>query len=175
MGNCVLNIHRLDMNKKRPDIVAYAYSTECCLGQAALMNIQAMRSLGLEVEHRRWEGHLPNEDGLNCPEQIYYHHWHPQRQEASRIWHSGEFGCARHVAYWAYEAVNDLPPEFLQLAPRMHEIWVPSRFCKEVFEPCGAPVHIVPHAVPDEIRSAVLSPPRTANAGTLVVFFVFDA
>ncbi len=160
---------------KRHDVIAYTYAETCGLGEAAARNLQAMRDLGLTVEHRIWrkEQGLLNEAALGNRRQLYYHHWHPQPEDKGKRWPKEAFGKARHIAFYAYET-DMIPPEFNLAAHAMTEIWVPSTFCQSLFEPLGRPVHVVPHATSVSGRS--LKPlPGTRKDHPLTVLFLFDA
>ena len=160
---------------KRHDVIAYTYPENCGLGEAAAKNIEAMRSLGLSVEQRLWkkEQGLRNEAALGNRRQVYYHHWHPQPEDRGRRWASEVFGKARHIAFYAYET-DVVPVEFNMVAHAMQEIWVPSTFCRGLFQPFGRPVHVVPHAV--SAPGGRLQPlPGTRKGEPLTVLFLFDA
>ena len=155
------------------DVIAYTYRANCGLGEAARRNIQAMRALGLKVEHRMWNGSMVPEAALNNPQQLYYHHWHPQPAERGRTWPKKDFGKAKHIAYWAYEA-DTIPPEFKGVAKRMSEIWVPSNFCRKIFSVLGREIHVVPHAV-ESIDEKLRRLPGSKRSQPLTVLFLFDA
>lgn len=168
--------HRLRTNERRPDVIAYSYAPDCGLGEAAAMNIKMMRAAGLTVDHRIWQEVLPPERNLSNPEQIYYHHWHPQPHEVSRDWRAAGFNQqngAYHIAYWAYEIEKGLPAEFLTAAPSMNEIWTPSTFCRGLFDETGKPVHVVPHAVPS--LEALTELPAASGNAPFTVLSLFDA
>jgi len=162
--------------QNRVDVIAYTLESNCGMGEAAEGNIQAMRALGLTVEHRLWQGDIAVEPALSDPDQIFYHHWHPHAQLPYEMWRhyfpTGETG-ARHVAYWAYEIEGDLPEVFRIAASFMSEIWTPSHFCRGIFETTGVPVHVVPHAVPS--AEALGELPSAAGKAPFTVLNLFDA
>ncbi|HYF35004.1 MAG TPA: glycosyltransferase family 9 protein [Prosthecobacter sp.] len=167
---------RLTIRHIEADVIAYTCAPDCGLGEAAIMNIAAMEAAGLSVEQRRWEKIILREPGLSDPEQIYYHHWHPQPDEIHRDWHLAGFPIAsgaRHIAYWAYEAEGALPAEFINLAGVMSEIWTPSTFCQRLFKVTGLPTHVVPHAVP--VVSGLAHLPCQNGKAPFTVLYLFDA
>ncbi len=166
------------LQERRVDIIAYTYSADCGLGEAAVENIQAMRASGFTVEHRILgrERFLKPEASLKDPRQIYYHHWHPQAEEKERDWQMAGFAGpdgARHIGYWAYEVEGGLPLEFHALAPWMSEIWTPSTFCRRLFETVNRPVHVVPHAV--SALKTLPGLPVSLGESPLVILYLFDA
>jgi len=164
------------VKERRVDVIAYTLRPNCGMGEAAEANIRAMRALGITVEQRLWEGDLTNEPWLRDPNQIYYHHWHPEEHDTSDMWHyflPRNGAGAHHIAYWAYEIEGGLPKSFLKAAPIITEIWTPSSFCKTLFEQTGLPVHIVPHAVPTIDRLDEL--PSTGGKAPYTVLTMFDA
>ncbi len=164
---------KIEVSEEKHDIIAYTYRANCGLGEAAQRNIEAMRSLGLTVEHRYWDGNLIDEPALRNPEQIYYHHWHPQPPDKSRAWPKKLFGKAQHIAYWAYES-DTPPPEFHPASKRMAELWVPSGYCKKIFDQLGRETFVIPHAV-ERVEPALRSLPGTKRSAPLTVLFLFDA
>lgn len=154
------------------DIIAYTYANDCGLGEAAISNIDVMEEMGISVERRFWKGSLEDEPALYNPKQIYYHHWHPQRDEKTKDWKSVGFGHgAKHVAFWAYETEASLPKEFMGLAPYLSAIWTPSTFCKDIFSVTNLPVSVIPH----NVKSKPLEPLPYHKTKVLTVLFVFDA
>lgn len=159
-----------------PDVIAYTHGPETGVGEAALMNIAALKAAGLTVEQRPWERTSigrPSSDGSGP---IYYHHWHPQPDEGHRDWTQAGFRRGRgtiHLGYWAYEVEGALPAHFRNLAPFMTEIWTPSRFCERIFSKAGKPVHVLPHAVPalDSLRDL----PSKEGKAPYTVLYIFDA
>jgi glycosyltransferase involved in cell wall biosynthesis len=166
----------ISVKENRPDVIAYTYEPNCGLGEAAEANIKAMRALGFTVEQRLWEHDLAIEPALRDPNQIYYHHWHPQMKDPLDKWrhYLPETGTgARHIAFWAYEVEGELPESF-QIASRlMSEIWTPSTFCQRLFSATGLPVHVVPHTVP--ALDLLDDLPSSGGRAPFTVLTLFDA
>ncbi len=170
------NSNRIQVSENKADVIAYTYKPDCGLGEAAEANIAAMRALGLTVEQRPWEHDLAVEPALRDPNQIYYHHWHPQSQDPFDKWrlYLPETGMgARHIAFWAYEIEGELPETFQRAAQFMTEIWTPSRFCQKLFAATGLPVHVVPHAV--QARETLNELPSSGSQAPFTVLTLFDA
>src|SRR5258708_3350782 len=82
----------------------------------------------------------------------------------------------RRIGYWAWE-LPVLPPQWTPALPKLHEVWVPSRYVAETMT--GAtkkPVRVVPHPVPVEDHDqadarAQLSLPRD----TFLFLTIFDS
>ena len=167
---------QVEASQTKWDVIAYTHAADCGMGEAAEMNINAMRAGGLSVDHRIWSGELLPEPALADAQQLYYHHWHPQPQEELRDWRrigfAGRSG-AYHVAFWAYEIENGLPKHFASAARHMNEIWTPSTFCRGLFDPTKLPVHVVPHAVPFAGRLSEL--PVISGKAPFTVLSLFDA
>jgi len=155
------------------DVIAYTYNKDCGLGEAAAQNIRAMEALGLTVDHRIWSGRPVQEPALNDPNQVYYHHWHPQPADKGRKWPKKYFGKAKHIAFRAYET-DTVPPEFKGVAKFMSEIWVPSNFCRRIFSVFGKDVHVVSHAI-SHIETKLRRLPGYNRSKPLTVLFLFDA
>lgn len=157
----------------RADIIAYTYGKDCGLGEAASDNIDAMEELGILVESRLWKGAIHDSDkALSDPDQIYYHHWHPQRHEKTKDWEAAGFGKgAKHIMFWAYEAEEGLPKEFKGILPYVSEIWTPSNFCKSIFSVTGSPIKVVPH----KVQNKPLQDLHFKKKGEITVLYVFDA
>jgi glycosyltransferase involved in cell wall biosynthesis len=81
-------------------------------------------------------------------------------------------GGRRIIGYWAWE-LETVPPAWLDAAPFVHEVWVPSRFVAEAARRSGVdrPVRVVPHPVRRPARGA---PPMPLAPGKTLYLTMFS-
>ncbi|KDN56336.1 glycosyltransferase [Flavobacterium seoulense] len=80
-----------------------------------------------------------------------------------------------NIAYWAWE-FDKLPEEFIVLLRLFDEIWVPSNFCKNVFENYSLqPVIKIPHLIEATKIEDSNSKPKIALPGKFIFLSIFDS
>jgi glycosyltransferase involved in cell wall biosynthesis len=139
-------------------VVAGMFRSPTGLGQSARLCCAALRDAGYNVaaidlcEQFKVAGGVPFNDYGSQPKEgpgvIILHINGPWVSRA--LW---QIGRARTrdkfiIGYWAWE-LEVMPPNWIQGAHFVHEIWAPSRFAGEAFaRDVDRPVRIVPHVLP---------------------------
>lgn len=168
-----------------PYVVVGPFRSSGAVGQAARLTFEALPTIGRKAAYADITSQVVAVDfdyqssstlfDFKNPGSLIVHAQPQYHARALEILGSERLQNRRIIGYWSFEQAS-APASWQALRDKVHEIWVPSRYCKQALSTMaeGIPVHVVPHPLQAPKPSAKDRYDFGLPENAIVVFMTFS-